>query len=254
MKLISDQIGGSGKIAILSATPNATNQNAWIELMKKELAEAGVQQGGTGRHGVRQRRRPEVVHRDAGPAAVVPGPEGHHLADHGGHRGGRPLPVRFAVQGQGGADRAGHAEPDAPVRQGRHGQAVRAVEPGRPRLPGRVRRRRAGLRPDHRRGRARSSRPASWASTRSATRASWCSARRRCSTPTTSTSSTSERGRLGGRKESPDGTDLLHPAGGAGPAGRVPGPPRGGVAGDAGTRCARPAGATTPSSSAGTAC
>jgi rhamnose transport system substrate-binding protein len=37
VKLISDQIGGQGKIAILSATPNATNQNAWIELMKKEL-------------------------------------------------------------------------------------------------------------------------------------------------------------------------------------------------------------------------
>jgi rhamnose transport system substrate-binding protein len=38
VKLISDLIGGSGKIAILSATPNATNQNTWIELMKKELA------------------------------------------------------------------------------------------------------------------------------------------------------------------------------------------------------------------------
>jgi rhamnose transport system substrate-binding protein len=37
VKLISDQIGGAGKIAILSATPNATNQNAWIDLMKKEL-------------------------------------------------------------------------------------------------------------------------------------------------------------------------------------------------------------------------
>jgi rhamnose transport system substrate-binding protein len=37
VKLISGQIGGTGKIAILSATPNATNQNAWIELMKTEL-------------------------------------------------------------------------------------------------------------------------------------------------------------------------------------------------------------------------
>jgi rhamnose transport system substrate-binding protein len=37
VKLISDQIGGAGKIAILSATPNATNQNTWIELMKAEL-------------------------------------------------------------------------------------------------------------------------------------------------------------------------------------------------------------------------
>jgi rhamnose transport system substrate-binding protein len=37
VKLISGQIGGAGKIAVLSATPNATNQNAWIELMKTEL-------------------------------------------------------------------------------------------------------------------------------------------------------------------------------------------------------------------------
>jgi rhamnose transport system substrate-binding protein len=35
--LIADQIGDSGEIAILSAAANATNQNAWIDLMKKEL-------------------------------------------------------------------------------------------------------------------------------------------------------------------------------------------------------------------------
>ena len=36
--LIAEQIGDAGKIAILSATANATNQNAWIELMKADLA------------------------------------------------------------------------------------------------------------------------------------------------------------------------------------------------------------------------
>ncbi|HET6560389.1 MAG TPA: rhamnose ABC transporter substrate-binding protein [Marmoricola sp.] len=35
--MIADQIGDSGEIAILSASANATNQNAWIDLMKKEL-------------------------------------------------------------------------------------------------------------------------------------------------------------------------------------------------------------------------
>ncbi len=35
---IASQIGDSGEIAILSASANATNQNAWIDLMKKELA------------------------------------------------------------------------------------------------------------------------------------------------------------------------------------------------------------------------
>lgn len=36
--LIAEQIGGDGEIAILSAAANATNQNAWIELMEEYLA------------------------------------------------------------------------------------------------------------------------------------------------------------------------------------------------------------------------
>ena len=35
--MIAEQIGDAGEIAILSATANATNQNAWIDLMKKDL-------------------------------------------------------------------------------------------------------------------------------------------------------------------------------------------------------------------------
>ncbi|WP_323101254.1 rhamnose ABC transporter substrate-binding protein [Intrasporangium sp. YIM S08009] len=35
---IAKQIGDSGEIAILSAAANATNQNTWIDLMKKDLA------------------------------------------------------------------------------------------------------------------------------------------------------------------------------------------------------------------------
>jgi rhamnose transport system substrate-binding protein len=37
--LISEQIGDAGEVAILSASANATNQNAWIDLMKKDLAD-----------------------------------------------------------------------------------------------------------------------------------------------------------------------------------------------------------------------
>ena len=39
LELISDQIGGKGEIAILSAAANATNQNDWIDMMEKELAD-----------------------------------------------------------------------------------------------------------------------------------------------------------------------------------------------------------------------
>ena len=37
-KSASDLAGGKGDIAILSTTPDATNQNVWIDYMKKELA------------------------------------------------------------------------------------------------------------------------------------------------------------------------------------------------------------------------
>ena len=36
--MIAEQVGDAGDIAILSATANATNQNAWIEVMKTDLA------------------------------------------------------------------------------------------------------------------------------------------------------------------------------------------------------------------------
>ena len=36
--LMAEQIGGTGQVAILSATANATNQNAWIELMTEYAA------------------------------------------------------------------------------------------------------------------------------------------------------------------------------------------------------------------------
>ena len=40
--LIAEQIGDAGEIAILSASANATNQNAWIELMKRSRHSGSV--------------------------------------------------------------------------------------------------------------------------------------------------------------------------------------------------------------------
>jgi rhamnose transport system substrate-binding protein len=37
--IMAEQIGGEGEVAILSATANATNQNAWIEIMEQYAAE-----------------------------------------------------------------------------------------------------------------------------------------------------------------------------------------------------------------------
>ena len=119
-------------------------------MMEEELA-ANHPEHRARRHRLRRRRRPDVVRQDRGAAADPPEPQGHHLAHHGRHRGRGALPVDLGVQGQGRADRPRHAEPDARVRQGRHRHRVRAVEPGRPRLPGRASPRRPRQRRHHRR-------------------------------------------------------------------------------------------------------
>jgi rhamnose transport system substrate-binding protein len=41
VQLLAKQINNTGDIAILSATPNATNQNTWIKFMKDELSKPG---------------------------------------------------------------------------------------------------------------------------------------------------------------------------------------------------------------------
>src|SRR5205807_1235565 len=39
VEMANELAGGSGEIAILSATPNATNQNAWIDVFKQVLTQ-----------------------------------------------------------------------------------------------------------------------------------------------------------------------------------------------------------------------
>jgi rhamnose transport system substrate-binding protein len=38
VKLISEQMGGTGKVAVLSGTSTSTNQNAWVDAIKAEMA------------------------------------------------------------------------------------------------------------------------------------------------------------------------------------------------------------------------
>lgn len=46
LQMVVDQVeGGEGQVAILSATPNATNQNAWIELMESMIADNDAYSG-----------------------------------------------------------------------------------------------------------------------------------------------------------------------------------------------------------------
>ncbi|WP_022867263.1 rhamnose ABC transporter substrate-binding protein [Schaalia vaccimaxillae] len=45
LEMVSEQIGGEGNIAILSATATATNQNAWIKFMEEEIASNDAYKG-----------------------------------------------------------------------------------------------------------------------------------------------------------------------------------------------------------------
>ncbi len=137
------------------------------------------------------------------------------------------------------------------------------MEPGGPRLPGRLRRCRAGLRPDHRRGGRQVHRRQAGRVHGRGRRRSSSSARRRCSPPRTSTSSTSEsssrrrRRSVPVRRRSTSETPcprLLHPPGPAGPAGRSTASGTRPSGRTCCTHCATPAGATTSSSCAPTAC
>ena len=129
----------TGDIAILSAAATATNQNAWIDLMKKTLATDAKYKG---------LKLVDTVYGDdkhrehdagPGPADQVPEPQGHRRPDDGRHPRGRPGRLaRPEVR-----PRQGHRprlpERHEAVRQGRHLPGLRAVERSGPRLPRRTR-------------------------------------------------------------------------------------------------------------------
>ena len=149
--LVTKGIGDAGEIAILSASANATNQNAWIDMMKKDLAA----------------NHPNVKLVD-----VVYGDDDDQtsfdktaalLQSHPNLKGiispttvGIAAAARYlstsTVQGQGRAHRPRHPERDAGVRQGRHRQGLRPVEPGDLGYLGRLRGQGPGRRHDHRQG------------------------------------------------------------------------------------------------------
>ena len=88
LESMHDLIGGEGEFAILSSTPTATNQNAWIDFMKAKLANEPKFAEDEARPG-RLWRGKRAGQPAAGPraGAGVPGPEGHH-------RPGRHRPAR----------------------------------------------------------------------------------------------------------------------------------------------------------------
>ena len=174
---IGKQIGYKGEIAILSATANATNQNAWIDLMKETLKQDKYKDMKLVKTAYGDDDDQKSFQEMQGLIQAYPDLKGVISPDDRRRRGRRPLPVGLAREGQGQAHRPRLPEPDAQVRQGRHGRRVPAVGAQGRRLPGRPGRGGARLRPHHRQGGREVRAPASRRATRSAPTARSCSAR-----------------------------------------------------------------------------
>ena len=125
----------TGDIAILSATATATNQNAWIDGMKKTLSRIPSTKPQARRHRLRRRRRDREHDPGAGLLHQVPEPQGHRRPDHRRHPRGRPGRQAGRQVGHGQGHRPRLPERHEAVRQGRHLPGLRAVERPGPRLP-----------------------------------------------------------------------------------------------------------------------
>ena len=77
-----------GKFAILSASPDAANQNAWIAAMKESAEGSEIRQARTARHRLRQRPVGRELQPGPRPGRQVSRHEADHGADLGRHRGG----------------------------------------------------------------------------------------------------------------------------------------------------------------------
>ena len=147
--VLAKQIGDTGQIAIVSAAASATNQNAWIGYMKTELKKypkmslVATVYGNDDPTTATQVTQGLLQQYPNLKGIISPTTVGIAAAaavlDTAKYRG------KIALTGLGTPDEMKKYVADGTVK------AVRAVEPGRPRLPGRLRRGRAGLRQDHRR-------------------------------------------------------------------------------------------------------
>jgi rhamnose transport system substrate-binding protein len=127
---IARQIDNKGQIAILSATANATNQNAWIKVMKDTLKDPKY----------KDIKLVKVAYGDDDDQKSFQQMQGLIQAYPNLKGVISPTTVGVAAEGQDQADRARLPEPDAQVREGRHGGRVPAVGPQGRRLsrgPGR---------------------------------------------------------------------------------------------------------------------
>jgi len=118
IKAAYDMAGGKGEIAILSATSQASNQNIWIDFMKKELAKPEYKDLKLVKIAYGDDLRDKSF-RNRRPSPLLSEPEGHHRADHCRYRCGGQGAHRQGPQGQSVPDRPRSALRDGGVHQQR---------------------------------------------------------------------------------------------------------------------------------------
>ena len=139
--LLGKEIGYKGQIAILSAESTATNQNSWIKYMKKELKQPKY----------KNMKLVSIVYGNDDPTtsktvllgllSAYPNLRGIISPTTVGHLDRGPVPGHAQVAAQAPhADRPRPAVADESYVKDGTVQGVRAVEPGQPRLPRRLRR------------------------------------------------------------------------------------------------------------------
>ena len=140
LESMHDLIGGEGEFAILSSTPTATNQNAWIDFMKAKLAsepkfaKMKLVQVAYGEESEQVNQQQALALAQAFPdlkGIIVPAGIGLPAAARALEQAGA------ARQDQADRPRPGH--PDEEVHRGRPGPG-HLVERHRPRLPDLLRR------------------------------------------------------------------------------------------------------------------
>ena len=174
---IGKQIGYKGEIAILSATANATNQNAWIKVMKETLKKPKYKDMKLVKVAYGDDDDQKSFQETQGLIQAYPNLKGIispttvGVAAAARYLSSSPQKGKIKLTG------LGLPEPDAQVRQGRHGRRVPALGARRTSATSPARPRPRSSRAGSPARRARSSRRGGWATTRSAPTARSSSAR-----------------------------------------------------------------------------
>ena len=127
VQLVAKLMGGEGEFAMLSATPNATNQNTWIKWMQEELKKPEYSKIKLVKIAYGNDDDQKSFVETQGLLQAYPNLKAIVAPTTVGIAAAARYISTSLEQGQGGGDGSGHAEPDARVRQEWHREGIPVV-------------------------------------------------------------------------------------------------------------------------------